>query len=147
MNSRASLARILIVDDDPEVNDLLRRILINMGYRYIETAACGKEAIKKAEKEAPDLILLDLRLPDIDGGRVFRRIKELHKDTPVIVITGYPESGVAHRMTEEGIADFITKPFDLIYFKNVVSNIISQHIWKQFEEARRKLQRLSKEEI
>lgn len=129
MSSRATLAKILIVDDDSEITDLLYRFLFNMGYRDIEIAVSGIEAIKKVSEKAPDLVILDLKLPDINGDVVFHIVQEIDRDVPVIVITGSPDSDIAFRMSVEGVADIISKPFDLRYLEVTVFSLMVQRYW------------------
>lgn len=120
METRVKFPKILIVDDDPEVNDLLSRFLTTLGYDDIETALDGKEGIEIAEIEMPDLVLLDLILPDIKGDIVFQKIKEVNKDTSVIAITGHPDTEVAYRIKREKVSGFVTKPFDLKYLEATI---------------------------
>ena len=109
---RAVQRRILVVEDDPEQRELLRFNLSNAGFA-IGTAADGIEALKKARSLPPDLILLDLMLPELDGLAV---CEVLHRDSqtsnvPVIILTAV--SGQLARLSglEAGAFDFISKPF------------------------------------
>ncbi len=82
------------------------------GYEVI-TAANGKSAIEKVKSDSPDLVLLDLNLPDINGKEILKRIRELNEDIAVIVITGHGGERVAIDLMKAGAMDFISKPFEI----------------------------------
>lgn len=103
---------VLIVEDEDAVRQLERFILEQQGYDVIE-ARDGLEGLAKAEYKKPDLILLDLMMPDVSGGRMFDEIKT-HPSTsgiPIVVVTGKPD---AHEIFDDeiGSEDVIMKPFD-----------------------------------
>ena len=107
-------ATILVADDEPSARRLLRRILEPAGYRVVE-AATGKDALALAEAERPDLLILDITMPDIDGIDICRRIKSdptTHL-TPVIHITGLTTREQRLRALAAGSDDFVGKPFDI----------------------------------
>ena len=110
-------AKILICDDDPDVRDLLLRFLKKKGYTNIREAKTGEEVVLMVKEEIPNLILLDLRLPGIDGREALLKIKEIDENIPVIIITAYPEIEIARNILKEGAYDFIVKPFDLKYLE------------------------------
>jgi signal transduction histidine kinase len=103
--------KILVVDDNPEIVGLIRKILETEDFR-IFTALDGKAAIEKALSDAPELVLLDLKLPDIPGEEVLKRIKEIGKDIAVIIVTGYGGEHVAVEMMRKGAIDFLSKPIE-----------------------------------
>jgi len=113
-------AKILIVDDDQGVQNLLLKFFKKKGYTDIRDAATGKEAILKVQEDIPNVVLLDLKLPDMDGKEVLLKIKEINKDIPVIIITGYADLEVARNILKEGACDFVVKPFDLDYLEKSV---------------------------
>lgn len=100
---------ILLVDDEPQILRLLRASLTAQGYRVIE-AATGRQALSMAASQPPDLILLDLGLPDLDGLAVAREIRRW-STVPIIVLTarGLEKDKVA--ALDEGADDYVTKPF------------------------------------
>ena len=113
-------AKILIVDDDQGIQNLLLKFFKEKGYTDIRDAATGKEAILKVQEDIPNVVLLDLRLPDMDGREVLVKIKEINKDIPVIIITGYADLEIARNILKEGACDFVVKPFDLDYLEKSV---------------------------
>jgi DNA-binding response OmpR family regulator len=102
---------VLVVDDEEIIRDLIGTVLLEEGYEVLE-AGGGEEAIELARKQKPDVILLDIRMPGIDGIHTCRRLKrdQETKDIPVIMVTGM-RHGLPEAM-EAGAFDFITKPFD-----------------------------------
>ncbi len=118
-------SRILIVDDDKSVRDFLGRFLSMKGYEHVQSAETGQEAVEIVQKGDFKLVLLDIKLPDMDGIDVLRRIKQLSNNTAVIMITGFPEEEKAKQMIKEGAYDYIIKPFDLDYLElSVLTKII-----------------------
>ncbi|PIV20880.1 MAG: hypothetical protein COS40_10235 [Deltaproteobacteria bacterium CG03_land_8_20_14_0_80_45_14] len=103
--------KILVVDDNQEFVGLIRKILERKDFN-VSIALDGKTAIEKALSDVPELVLLDLKLPDIPGEEVLKRIKEIDKDIAVIVITGYGGEQVAVEMMRKGAIDFLSKPIE-----------------------------------
>lgn len=103
--------KILVVDDNPEFVDFIRRVLESNDFR-VSIALDGKTAIEKALFDIPELVLLDLKLPDIPGEEVLVRIKEIDKDIAVIIITGYGGEQVAVDLMRKGAIDFLLKPIE-----------------------------------
>jgi len=109
--------KILIVDDDESVNNFLMKFLQRKGYVAIHSVGTGKEALEVIKKEDIKLVLLDIKLPDINGIEILRKIKEVKKDTNVVMITGFPEEATAKEALKLGAYDYIMKPFDLAYLE------------------------------
>ena len=107
----AVAARVLIVEDEPA---LLRALRINLRARGydVATAAAGAEGLAAARRHPPDLVLLDLGLPDIDGGEVIRQLRGWSR-APVIVLSGRAGSGDKIGALDAGADDYVTKPFDM----------------------------------
>lgn len=113
--------KILIVDDEPAIRDLLSFNLLQNGYTVYE-ADNGKDALALVEKENPDLVLLDLMLPEIDGLEVCRRLKanSLTKDIAIIMLTAKKDEIDKILGLELGADDYVTKPFSV---REVMSRI------------------------
>jgi signal transduction histidine kinase len=103
--------KIMVVDDNQDFVDFIRKILESNEFK-VSVAPNGKTAMEKALFDMPELVLLDLKLPDIPGEEVLTRIKEIDKDIAVIVITGYGGEQVAVDMMRKGAIDFLSKPID-----------------------------------
>jgi two-component system cell cycle response regulator DivK len=106
------MKRILVVEDQEDLRDLLRDLLIGSGFEIAE-ATDGNEALAKAKSQKPDLILMDIQLPVIDGYEATRRIKsdpEL-KATPVIAISSFAMKGDEAKARAAGCDHYVTKPY------------------------------------
>lgn len=106
------LPSILIVDDDEAICEVLATYLRPLGY-HIRVAYTGNSALAALREESPDVALLDLRLTDMSGQEVHRRIRENHLDTEVIIITGFASLDTALDAIKSGAFDYIVKPFKL----------------------------------
>ena len=104
-------ARILIVEDEKAARQALSSLLSDEGYEVL-TAADGAAAQTIALQQEPDLILLDIRLPDIDGLTVLEKLRQGYCDAAVIVMTAYATSSNAIKATQYGAFDYITKPIN-----------------------------------
>lgn len=103
------MARILIVDDEDQIRKFLRITLEAAGHTIAE-AANGKAGIAKVSTTAPDLVILDLGLPDIDGKRVLATVRESH-DLPILVLSVRSDEGEKVEALDLGAQDYVTKPF------------------------------------
>jgi len=108
--------KILIVDDEPRIRTVLERFLTRKGYKIV-IAASGQEAIEKVKTDNPLVVLLDIRMPGMDGLAAMKKIKEASPKTGVIMITGVKDEEVAKKAMELEAFDYITKPFDLNYLE------------------------------
>ncbi|HRT37791.1 MAG TPA: sigma 54-interacting transcriptional regulator, partial [Caldisericia bacterium] len=102
---------ILIVDDEENILNFLEEVL-KEDYLIIK-GKNGKEAIKKVQEFYPDVVLMDYKMPGMDGMEAFLKIKEIDKDIPVILMTAYGTSQIAIQAMKEGAYDYVTKPLDL----------------------------------
>jgi len=103
--------KILVIDDQPSVRFGLRSLLEAEGYRVLE-AETGQQALLMVTENAPQMILLDLRLPDADGIELLPRIKAIDDEVPVIILTAHGTIEAAIRALKSGAENFLTKPFD-----------------------------------
>jgi CheY-like chemotaxis protein len=109
------VTRILIIDDSEFIHDSLEMLLIPEGYQ-LSFAINGKEGIEKANKLMPDLILLDVMMPSMDGFEVCERLRATSKlaEVPIIMLTALDDRDSRLRALEAGVDDFLTKPFDRV---------------------------------
>jgi CheY-like chemotaxis protein len=116
-----SQATILIVDDEPFNVDVLQQELEDLNYQII-TAANGQEALDKIRSQQPDLILLDLMMPVLDGFAVLSQIKADNdlRDIPVIIVSAADDSKSIVKGIKQGADDYITKPIDAEHLKKKV---------------------------
>jgi DNA-binding response OmpR family regulator len=108
--------RVLVVDDEPSAVELLREFLTARGYEVI-TASDGPEALRTAKEERPHLVLLDIRMPKMDGLEVLRQLRQIDKEVGVIMVTAENEVEIGRKAMELGAFDYIVKPLDLPYLE------------------------------
>jgi len=104
--------KVLVVDDEPTVGDLIKNTL-EMGRCYVTTILSSLEALELIKKRHFDLIFLDLLMPEVDGGELFKHIREIDEDVQVVIITGYPHSEIMEKAMEYGPFTVIKKPFTI----------------------------------
>jgi len=114
---------ILIVDDEKDLCTILSDSLSRDRYRVV-TAFNGKMGLQLVKKEKPDLILLDIKMPGMDGIEVLRKIKKMKKEIVVIMFTGYGTLETAREAMKLGAYDYVTKPVDLFLLKSLVEEVL-----------------------
>jgi two-component system, response regulator, stage 0 sporulation protein F len=114
------LGRLLIVDDETPVLDVLREYFETQGYS-VDTATSGVDALAAIGRQVPDLVLLDMRMPGIDGLETLKRIRALSAVLPVIMVTANEDVGLARETLKMGAFDYVAKPFDFTYLERAVS--------------------------
>ncbi|MFF4391719.1 MULTISPECIES: response regulator transcription factor [unclassified Streptomyces] len=112
MNAAEGEARILVVDDEPAVREALRRSLAFEGYA-VQTAVDGLDALDKAASYAPDLIVLDIQMPRMDGLTAARRLRASGSVTPILMLTARDTVGDRVTGLDAGADDYLVKPFEL----------------------------------
>ncbi|MBI2804967.1 MAG: sigma-54-dependent Fis family transcriptional regulator [Planctomycetes bacterium] len=127
------MSQLLIVDDEEAVCWALKKALTKLGHR-VEVAASAEEAFQRAEKEPPEAIVLDVRLPGLDGLSALGRLKELSGDAPVIVVTAFGNLSTAVRAVEGGAFDYLAKPFDLDQALDTIARALKQRALAQARE-------------
>ena len=103
-------AHILVVDDDPHITNLLKRLLAYEGYS-VAVAASGDEALTRTLEHAPDLIILDIMLPGIDGLEVARRLRAAGDNVPILMLTARDTTADLVKGLDTGADDYLVKPF------------------------------------
>lgn len=119
-------ARLLIVDDEPKLRAGLRDVLSLKGH-HVEEAGSGHEALALLESTSYDLMVLDMRMPGMDGMEVMRRARKMHPDLPIIVLTAYASLQSAIAAVKLGAADYLLKPFDVEDLTATVSRVLREH--------------------
>jgi len=110
MKKDAQKLSILIVDDEEDILNVLKLILTKEGYQ-VDTALDGKQALQLFRKNSYDIVLTDLRMPEMDGIELLERIKEIRPETEVLIMTAYASVESAVLAMKKGAADYIVKPF------------------------------------
>ena len=112
MTQKAPEARLLVVDDEPSIRELLTASLRFAGFDVV-AAADGAEALRLAEQHRPDLVVLDVMMPDMDGFTVTRKLRERGREMPVLFLTARDETSDKVTGLTVGGDDYVTKPFSL----------------------------------
>jgi len=115
-----ALGRILVVDDEAPVREVLTEYFTTEGYA-VEGAGSGAEALTVVRGGRADLVLLDVRMPGLDGVQVLRKIREINEDVPVIMVTANEDVGLAKETLRLGAFDYVAKPFDFDYLDRAVA--------------------------
>jgi DNA-binding NtrC family response regulator len=106
------LSTILVVDDDPQLRQSFQRLLTDEGHDVL-TAATGEKGISVVRDQVPDLVIMDVRLPGMDGLQAFQAMRQIEPKLPVIVMTAFGTTDTAIEATKLGAFDFVLKPFDI----------------------------------
>lgn len=129
---------ILIIEDERPWADFLREFLQERGCRCT-VADSGEEGLEAFRAEAHDVVLVDLRLPGIDGNEVTKKIRSFDEDAIIIMMTGYPTSESAVHAYESGATDYLTKPFNAGQVEVVINRVIEHRRMTQENERLRRL--------
>ncbi len=117
--------KILVADDEQSMREFLDIMLRKEGYK-VSLASNGEEVLKLAERDIFDLILMDIRMPKLDGLSVLKKIKALSPETIVIMITAYASTDTAIKAMKEGAYDYVTKPFKVDEIKLIIKNALEK---------------------
>jgi DNA-binding NtrC family response regulator len=121
----AKKQKILLVEDEAIVRDSLRDWLIEDGYD-VECVDSGEEALKRIKQEEFGVIVLDLRLPGIDGLRVFEQAKEMKPETKGVIITAYPSKETLDEARQLGLVDYLVKPFKIADLEKLIGAALGE---------------------
>ena len=115
-----ALGRILVVDDEAPVREVLAEYFATEGYA-VESAGSGVDALTAVRGGRADLVLLDVRMPGLDGVQVLRQIREFNANVPVIMVTANEDVSLAKETLKLGAFDYVAKPFDFDYLDRAVA--------------------------
>ena len=115
--------KVLVVDDEESVRALLSLVLTKDGYEVVE-AANGLEAVEMAAKEAPAVVIMDIRMPKMDGMTAFRTFRQQHLDAAVILMTAFAEVNAAVEAMKIGAFDYVIKPFNIDEIKLLIKRAV-----------------------
>lgn len=119
------MARMLVVDDEPMMRDLLQKALTRKGHEVIAVEG-GRKAIQLFRQDRPDLTILDLNLPDINGIDVLREIRSVAPQAPVIILTGAGTEDMEQQARALGVTDILKKGFSLHALGAALQRILKQ---------------------
>lgn len=119
------MTKVLVVEDNPNNMKLITLVLKKHGYETIG-AATGKDGVEKSTTEKPDMILIDIMLPDIDGLETTRRIRKIEsmQKVPIIAITSYAMAGDCHKVMEAGCNGYFEKPINPLTIIGDIEKIV-----------------------
>ena len=122
------MKRILVADDKDSSRELIRVLLERSGY-VVDEAADGQQTLDAALQQVPDLILLDLQMPKLDG---FAVIRELHRDDrfrniPIVALTAYAMQGDREKAVEAGFTSYVTKPVNLTELRQHIADLLNKN--------------------
>jgi diguanylate cyclase (GGDEF)-like protein len=123
---RVAKGRVLIVDDAPDTLDIIQKLLSYEGYDVI-TVPTGEEGVRSVEEDKPDVVLLDINLPGIDGTEALRRIRRINPLQCVVMLTAFATVDNAIRALKEGATDFIKKPFENEHLIHIVNQGLEKY--------------------
>ena len=120
----AAKNRIMVVDDEEALRTVLSSELEGEGYE-VGSAGDGQEAIDILTKQEFDLILLDIKMPNVDGFEVLKFVKDRHPKTKVVMLTGFADLKNAIESKKLGAEDFVSKPYDLVDLLTTVERVLT----------------------
>ena len=131
--------RVLVVDDEPSVVQIVTYALGRKGYQVMQ-AFDGQQALDAVAMEPPDLVVLDLMMPNVDGWKVYETLKtdERYKDIKVIVLTGVGEFENQLKSLQFGVDEYITKPFKAAEVAEVVGDVLTKEKGERRDKERAK---------
>ena len=115
---------ILLIDDETDYSDTMSFYLKAKGYR-VKTASSGEEGLKEIERERPDIVFLDFKMPGMDGVETLRRIREIDRDLPVIMVTSYASDESVLEAKRLGISDIFPKAEDLSLAAKLINRTLN----------------------
>ncbi len=118
-------SKILVVDDEDALRTGLSGELTSKGYN-VSTASDGDEAISGLQKETFDLVVLDIKMPRVNGFEVLKFVKEKHPETKVVMLAGFADFGNVIDVKKLGAEDFVAKPFDLANLLTTIERVLSE---------------------
>jgi len=123
---RFTKGKVLIVDDAPDTLEIIQKLLNFEGYDVI-TAPTGEEGVKKVKEEKPDVVLMDINLPGIDGTEALRRVRKINPLQCVVMLTAFATLDNAILALKEGASDFIKKPFENEHLIHIVNQSLEKY--------------------
>ena len=118
------MKRILVADDEANIRLLFEAVLTEDGHEVV-CVGTGREAVRKIIKDDYDLIILDIKMPDMNGLEVVQKIRELKKQTPVIICSAFKHLEDDYVIKTAGVAAYLTKPVNLVEMKAKVSQLLA----------------------
>lgn len=119
------MVRLLVVDDEADICDFVKKFFKERNFD-VEIAYDGKEAIKKVESRKPHIVLLDIKMPVMDGAEALKAIRHIDSNIKVIMVTAVEDVELAEEMKSHGAIEYITKPLLLEQLERIVLTVAEQ---------------------
>ncbi len=143
MNQSKDRTKVLIVEDVPDTVEIIKKLLEYEGYEVL-TAYTGEEGVKRALNDNPDVVVMDINLPGIDGNEALREIHSKNPDQAVIILTAYATVDNAIQALKDGAADYIRKPFENDHLVYVIQKCVEKtKIVREKQRLEEEIRRLS----
>ncbi len=130
VNDSKPKGRILVVDDNRELADILAEYLTRLGYHAV-VAYGGREGLERFKEDNFQIVISDLKMPDMDGLDLLKAIKEIDKDVEVLVITAFSTIDTAVTAIKDGAYDFISKPFEMESLEVIIKRAMERKILRR----------------
>ncbi|MGW8193689.1 MAG: sigma-54-dependent transcriptional regulator, partial [Desulforhopalus sp.] len=135
---------VIIVDDEPDMLSMLKLVIGKQCDCEVKTALSGAEALGYVEIHRPDVVVSDIKMPDLDGLELLKRVRALDPSISVVMMTGYGTITMAVQALKDGAYDFLQKPFDKDHIVRVVRNCLERtSLLRTNQQLKEKLQTLS----
>ncbi len=119
------MVKLILIEDDADVRNYFKSVVNRMGYE-LDLADNGSDGMKLVESVKADVIMTDLSMPgEPNGMALVRKIREICPETPLVVISGFPTKERLEECKALGIADFLTKPFEMTFFNSVIERLLA----------------------
>ena len=119
--------KVLIIDDEPGIVEMIQGLLDMHGYESVATTQ-WTEALDAAEHECPNLMLLDLNMPTIDGVSLLKFFREQGYTFPVVVVSGFIDEDIRDNLRPYGVVDFVDKPFEIQHLSTVIATVLTPQV-------------------
>src|SRR5438874_4091429 len=121
---RSLMAKLLVIDDEEGIRNLLDTLLRRKGYDVV-LADGGRNGLELFRRERPDVVLLDLKMPEMDGMAVLQEIRNLNPGQPVIILTGARLPEVEDRLRASGVSEYVEKEFSLHHLGDALKRVLA----------------------
>lgn len=136
------MIKVLVIDDERPIRETLEMFLREKGYEVV-TSEDGERGLEAFQRERPEIVILDIRLPGMDGLEVLRRIKETGEGAHVIMITAYHDADITQQAMKLGAYRYIRKPLDADEFEGVIEKAVNT-LFYEMKHAEREITLINK---